>query len=93
MNSKYEIPESIVIVSSHKGVTATLRFKTKAKDRIFSSNKKSTLYKSIERYVIVSGRLSFSGRIKSCLYAISFRSSQSSVSGRHILRESIMFWQ
>ena len=52
MSSKYEVPESVVIVAGEEGVTATLRFKTKSKDRILSANKKQTLYKSIERYVM-----------------------------------------
>jgi hypothetical protein len=52
MNSKYEVPESVVIVSSEDGVTATLRFKTKAKDRILSSPKKDGIYRAIEKYVM-----------------------------------------
>lgn len=51
MNSKYEVPESVVIVTSEQGVTATLRFKTQSKDRILSANKKEAIYKSIEKYV------------------------------------------
>jgi len=52
MNSKYEVPESVVIVTNEHGVTATLRFKTQSKDRILSANKKEAIYKSIERYVV-----------------------------------------
>ena len=52
MSSNYEVPESVVIIEAEEGVTATLRFKTKSKDRILSANKKSTIYKSIERYVL-----------------------------------------
>lgn len=48
----YEVPESVVIVTNEHGVTATLRFKTKSKDRILSSTKKEGIYRAIEEYVM-----------------------------------------
>ena len=52
MNSKYEVPESVVIVSNENGATATLRFKTKSKDCILSSPKKESIYRAIEKKVM-----------------------------------------
>lgn len=52
MKNKYEVPESIVIVSNEDGAVATLHFKTESKSRILSSPKKDSLYKAIEKYVL-----------------------------------------
>lgn len=52
MSIKYEVPESVVIVTGESGVTATLRFKTSSRDRILSSPNKDSIYWAIEKYVM-----------------------------------------
>ena len=56
MNSKYEIPESVVIVKNEHGTTATLRFKPSSKDRVMSSTKHEYIYRLIEEYVTGKAR-------------------------------------
>lgn len=52
MISKYEIPESVVIVTNDNGAVATLHFKTESKSRILSSPNKDSIYKAVEKYVM-----------------------------------------
>ena len=59
----YEVPESVVIVTNEFGATATLRFKTKTKDRILSSGRKEGIYRAIEDYV--TGRKRSANKTKS----------------------------
>lgn len=54
MNSKREMPESVVIVRNEYGATATLLYKSKSMDRIFSSTSddRESIYKVVEAYVM-----------------------------------------
>lgn len=52
MNSKYEVPESVVIVANEIGYTATIRYKNSKRDRMLSANKHEGIYLAVEDYVM-----------------------------------------
>lgn len=54
MSSKYEVPESIVIVRNDNGAVATLRYKNPRLDKMISSPSKKpvAIYKAVEAHVM-----------------------------------------